>query len=54
MVDRYMSPKFGVKSFSGIRGNDVYGRRTDDDGRQIMDARVTTVDLLCRAKNREY
>ncbi len=28
MVDRYLSPKFGINSFSGIRENDVYGRRT--------------------------
>ncbi len=36
MVDMYLSPKFGINSFSGIRENDVYGRRTDgrtDDGR---------------------
>ncbi len=39
MVDRYLSPKFGINSFSGIRENDIYGRRTD--------ARVTTVALLC-------
>ena len=40
MVDRYLSPKFGVNSFSGhgIRENDV-ARRTD--------SRVTTVALLC-------
>ncbi len=30
MVDRYLSPKFGVNSFSGIRENDVYGRLTDN------------------------
>ncbi len=30
MMDRYLSPKFGINSFSGIRENDVYGRRTDD------------------------
>ena len=29
MVDRYLSPKFGVNSFTGIREKDVYGRRTD-------------------------
>ncbi len=50
MVDRYLSPKFGINSFSGIRENDVYGwtdgRRTDD-GRTTTDARVTTVALLC-------
>ncbi len=34
MVDRYLSPKFGVNSFSGIRENDVYERRRmTDDGR---------------------
>ncbi len=42
MVDRYLSSKFGVNSFSGIRENDVYGRqttdrqRTDDDGRRAL------------------
>ena len=40
MVDRYLSSKFGVNSFSGIRENDVYGRptndgRMDDDGEEI-------------------
>ncbi len=45
MVDRYMSPKFGVDSFSGIRENDVYGRTTDGR-RRTTDARVTTVALL--------
>ncbi len=42
MVDRYvyLSPKFGINSFSGIRENDVYGRQTTD-------ARMTTVALLC-------
>ncbi len=33
MVDTYLSPKFGINSFSGIRENDVYGRtdgRMDD------------------------
>ncbi len=39
MVDRYLSPKFGINSFSGIRENDVYGRTTE--------ARVTRVALLC-------
>ncbi len=38
MVDRYLSPKFGVNPFSGIRENDVYGRRTDDDGRPRDDS----------------
>ncbi len=43
MVDRYLSPKFGINSFSGIRENDVYGRRTDgrtttDDGRPRDDS----------------
>ncbi len=33
MVDRYLSPKFGINSFIGIQENDVYGR-TDDDGRR--------------------
>ncbi len=41
MVDRYLSLKFGINSFSGIRENDVYGQRT------TTDARVTTVALLC-------
>ncbi len=31
MVVRYLSPKFGINSFSGISENDVYGRRTDDE-----------------------
>ncbi len=41
MVDRYMSPKFGINSFSGIWENDVYGRRrttTTDDGRRRDDS----------------
>ena len=42
MVDRYLSPKFGINSFSGIRENDVYGRRTDgwrtNDGRPRDDS----------------
>ncbi len=29
MVDRYLSPKFGINSFSSIRENDVYEQRTD-------------------------
>ena len=35
MVDRYLSPKFGVKSLDGFRESDIYGR-TDDyyDGRR--------------------
>ncbi len=37
-MDRYMSPKFGVNSFGGIRENDVCGRRTDDDGRPRDDS----------------
>ncbi len=41
MVDRYLSPNFGINSFSGIRENDVYGRRTD--------ARVMTAIWLCFA-----
>ncbi len=39
MVDRYLSQKFGINSFSGIRENDVYGRRrTTDDGRPRDDS----------------
>ncbi len=41
MVDRYLSPKFGINSFSGIRENDVYGRTMDgrtDDGRPHDDS----------------
>ncbi len=45
--NRYLSPKFGINSFSGIRENDVYGRRTTDGRRRTTDARVTTVALLC-------
>ncbi len=45
MVDRYLSPKFGINSFSGVRENDVYGRQTDDG--RTTDTRVTTVALLC-------
>ena len=41
MVDRYLSPECGIKSFSGIRENDVCGRTTDD-GR--TDGRTTTDD----------
>ncbi len=37
MVDRYLSPKFGLNSFSGIRENDMYGRRTVD-GRSREDS----------------
>ena len=33
MADRYLFPKFGINSFSGIQENDVYGRRTTDDRR---------------------
>ncbi len=44
MVDRYLSPKFGVNRLDGFRENDVYGRTT------TTDARATTVALLCRAK----
>ncbi len=51
MVDRYLSPKFGVNSFSGIRENDVYGRATDgrtpDAGRPRYDSFL----LHSRAKN---
>ncbi len=56
MVDRYLFPTFGVNSFSGIRENDIYGRRTDgrrtngDGRRRTTDARVTTVALLCISK----
>ena len=35
MVDRYLFPKLSVNSFTGIRENDGYGRRTD--GRQTDD-----------------
>ncbi len=28
MVNRYLSPKFGVNSFSGIQDNDVDGQLT--------------------------
>ncbi len=38
MVDRYLFPKFGVNAFSGILENDVYGRRTDDDGHSRDDS----------------
>ncbi len=38
MVDRYLSPKFGINLFSGIRENDVYGRWTADDGRPRDDS----------------
>ncbi len=43
MVDRYLSPKFGINSFSGIREDDVYrrtddGRTTTDDGRPRDDS----------------
>ncbi len=42
MADRYLSPKFGINSFSGIWENDVYGRLTDDgrtdDGRPSDDS----------------
>ncbi len=38
MVDRYLSPKYGINSLSGIRENDVYGRTTTDDGRQRDDS----------------
>ena len=37
MVDMYLSPQIGVNSFSGIRENDVYRRRTDD-GRLLDDS----------------
>ncbi len=40
MLDRYMSPKFDINSFSGIRENDVYddGRTTTEDGRSRDDS----------------
>ncbi len=44
MVYRYLSQKFGINSFSGIRENDVYGRtadgrrRTTDNGRPRDDS----------------
>ncbi len=43
MVDTYLSPKFSINSFTGIRENDVYGRRTDgqrtdDNGRPCDDS----------------
>ncbi len=43
MVDRYLAPKFGINSLSGIRENDVYGRRTTD-GRTTDGRRRTTDD----------
>ncbi len=42
MVDRYLAPKFGINSFSGIRENDVYGRRTTDG--RTDNGRTTTDD----------
>ncbi len=39
MVDRYLSPKFGINSFSGNREKDVYGRRTDDGWTTTDDGR---------------
>ncbi len=41
MVDRYLSPKFGINSFGGVRENDVYGRTTDG---QRTDGRRRTTD----------
>ncbi len=38
MADRYLSPKFGINSFSSIRENDVYGVRRTDDGRPRDDS----------------
>ncbi len=32
MVDRYLSPKFGVNPLDGFRENDVYAGQMDDDG----------------------
>ncbi len=45
-MDRYISPKFNVNSFDGIRENGVYGGTTDND-RRMTDARVMTAALLC-------
>ncbi len=47
MVDRYLSPKFSVNSFTGIRENDVDGQYDGrmDNGLTTTDARVTTVAL---------
>ncbi len=39
-VDRYLSPKFGVNLFSGVRENEVYRRWTTN-------TRLATVDLGC-------
>ena len=44
MVDRYLSPNFGVNSFNVIRKRCL---RTDDGQRRTTDAHVTTVALLC-------
>ncbi len=40
MVYRYLSPKFGINSFIGIRENDVYGRTTDDRRTTTDDGRT--------------
>ncbi len=53
MMDRYLSPKFGVNPLDGFRESDVYGRTTTptptttDDRRRTTDNRMTTVALLC-------
>ncbi len=39
MVHSFLSPKFGVTSFDGMRENDIYGRTTETRG--------MTVALLC-------
>ena len=41
----YMALKFGVNPLDGFRGNDVYGRTTDE--RTTDAAHVMTVGLLC-------
>ena len=33
MVDKYLSPKFGVNPLDGFRENDVYERTDDGDPR---------------------
>ncbi len=46
MVYRYLSPKFGINLFSGIRENSVYGRRTD--ARRPRDDSSSATALLQR------
>ena len=41
MVDRYLSPNFGVNPLDGFRESDIYGRTTTSD------AHVTTLTQLC-------